>query len=133
MPFSPCMFHRFIIPCSEQFLRTRDTASVGIISNLCNVITDYGSARTSPTFFCKFPAALVGEKSELKKLQYETILLNCSGHWRYPADWGTNKCPNFVFDVVSYLDLLQLDLGLAPYWEKGLIVEAYLLYGPEDH
>ncbi|KAK6225318.1 hypothetical protein QIS74_01365 [Colletotrichum tabaci] len=136
-PLTPYMLHHFIVPPSERFLRTRDTAFVGMVSNFSNVITAHLQGLWISAYFSGLlvndPAAAVGDEAALEKLQYDTILMNRFGHWRYPTDWGSSKCPSFVFDAVPYLDLLQRDLGLAPHHKKGFMAEVYSPYGPEDY
>ncbi|CCF38584.1 hypothetical protein CH063_09642 [Colletotrichum higginsianum] len=136
-PLTPYMLHHFIVPPSERFLRTRDTAFVGMVSNFSNVITAHLQGLWISAYFSGLlvndPAAAVGDEAALEKLQYDTIVMNRFGHWRYPTDWGSSKCPSFVFDAVPYLDLLQRDLGLGPHHKKGFMAEVYSPYGPEDY
>ncbi|KAL2883369.1 hypothetical protein SGCOL_001049 [Colletotrichum sp. CLE4] len=134
---TPYMLHHFIVPPSERFLRTRDTAFIGMVCNFSNVITAHVQGLWISAYFsgllAKDPAEAVGNDSAMQKLQYDTVLLNCFGKWRYPTDWGSNKCPSFVFDAVPYLDLLLGDLGLTHYRKKGFMAEWYSPYGPEDY
>ncbi|KAF6800309.1 flavin-binding monooxygenase-like family protein [Colletotrichum sojae] len=134
---TPYMLHKFIVPPSERFLRTRDTAFAGMVSNFSNIITAHIQGLWISAYFSGLlvndPAAAVGDESAMKKLQYDTVLMNRYGYWRYPTDWGNNKCPGFVFDAVPYLDVLQKDLGLVPWRKKGLLAEWYSPYGPEDY
>lgn len=134
---TPYMLHKFIVPPSERFLRTRDTAFAGMVSNFSNVITAHVQGLWISAYFSGLlvndPAAAVGDESAMKKLQYDTVVMNRYGYWRYPTDWGNNKCPGFVFDAVPYLDVLQKDLGLVPWRKKGFLAEWYSPYGPEDY
>ncbi|OHE99997.1 hypothetical protein CORC01_04644 [Colletotrichum orchidophilum] len=134
---TPYMLHHFIVPPSERFLRTRDTAFIGMVSNFSNIITAHIQGLWISAYFSGLlandPTEAVGDESSMKKLQYDTVLLNRFGNWRYPTDWGFNKCPSFVFDAVPYLDLLMGDLGLVPYRKKGFMAEVYSPYGPEDY
>lgn len=134
---TPYMLHHFMVPASERFLRSRDTAFVGMVSNFSNVITAHLQGLWVSAYFAgrlaRDPAAAVGDEAALRKLRYDTILMNRSGHWRYPTDWGSSKSPSFVFDAVPYLDLLQRDLGLTPWRKKGFLAEWYQAYAPEDY
>ncbi|KAJ0326589.1 hypothetical protein COL5a_006776 [Colletotrichum fioriniae] len=134
---TPYMLHHFIVPPSQRFLRTRDTAFIGMVGNFSNVITAHVQGLWINAYFsgllAKDPAEAVGDDSAIQKLQYNTVLMNRFGNWRYPTDWGSNKCPSFVFDAVPYLDLLLSDLGLAHYRKKGFMAEWYSPYGPEDY
>ncbi|KAK1496289.1 hypothetical protein CTAM01_08476 [Colletotrichum tamarilloi] len=134
---TPYMLHHFIVPPSERFLRPRDTAFIGMVGNFSNVITAHVQGLWISAYFsgllARDPAKAVGDDTAMQKLQYNTILMNRFGNWRYPTDWGSNKCPSFVFDAVPYLDLLLSDLGLAHYRKRGFMAEWYSPYGPEDY
>ena len=135
-PLTPYMLYHFIVPASPRFLRTRDFAVVGMVSNFSNIITAHLQGLWISAFFSKSlerdPGAAVDDEESLRKIQYETVLHNRFGHWRYPTDWG-NKAPAFIFDAVPYLDLLQHDLGLIPWRKGGAMAEMYDPYGPEDY
>ncbi len=150
-PLTPYMLYHFVVPPSPRFLRPRDTAFVGIVSNFSNMITAHLQGLWVSAYFSGLlendPAAAFGlgddERGDsgssddssgkaLQKLRHETALHNRFGRWRYPTDWG-NKNPNFIFDAVPYLDLLQRDLGLSPYRKGGWLAELYDPYGPEDY
>ncbi|KAI1385183.1 FAD/NAD(P)-binding domain-containing protein [Hypoxylon trugodes] len=134
-PLTPYMLHHFIVPPSERFLRARDTAFIGIVSNFSNMITAHLQGLWISAYFSgkleRDPSTAVGDEVAMQQLRYETVLHNRFGKWRYPTD-GT-KNPNFIFDAVPYLDLLQRDLGLGIYRKKGFFAELYDPYGPEDY
>ncbi|KAK8136737.1 flavin-binding monooxygenase-like family protein [Apiospora sp. TS-2023a] len=131
-PLTPYMLHRFVVPPSARFLRRRDVAFAGVISNFSNAITAHLQGLWIGAYFAgalaRDPAAAGG----LEELRYETVLYNRFGHWRYPTDWG-NKNPNFIFDAVPYLDLLLRDLGLPVHRKSGFLAEWTDPYGPEDY
>ncbi|KAI1821582.1 FAD/NAD(P)-binding domain-containing protein [Xylaria intraflava] len=133
---TPYMLYHFIVPPSPRFLRNRDIAFTGMISNLSNPSTAYISGLWISAYFqgklAIDPAAALDSKTALAKLQYETVLLNRWGKWRYPIDWG-DKQPSFIFDFVPYADLLQRDLGLNPHRKKSWFAEMTDAYGPEDY
>ncbi|KAI0593185.1 hypothetical protein F4775DRAFT_608207 [Biscogniauxia sp. FL1348] len=135
-PLTPYMLYHFLVPPSPRFLRTRDVAFVGMVSNFSNLITAQISGLWVSAYFSGKlaidPAAALDDEASLRKLQYETLLYNRWGKWRYPTDWGS-KNPNFIFDAVPYLDLLQRDLGLNPHRKKGWLAEISDPYGPEDY
>ncbi|TGJ81234.1 hypothetical protein E0Z10_g7508 [Xylaria hypoxylon] len=135
-PLTPYMLYRFLVPPSPRFLRNRDIAFAGMISNFSNAMTAHISGLWISAYFqgklTVDPAVAADDQVALTKLQYETVLLNRWGKWRYPTDWG-HKTPNFIFDAVPYLDLLQRDLGLNPYRKKGWFTEITDPYGPEDY
>ncbi|KAI0098857.1 hypothetical protein GGR51DRAFT_421316 [Nemania sp. FL0031] len=125
-PLTPYMLHRFLVPASERFLRTHDIAFTGMLSNLSNAITAHICGLWISAFF----AGELGIGDE--RLQYEAVLHNRWGRWRYPTDWGTKR-PSFTFDAVPYFDLLQRDLGLNPYRKGGWLAEVTQGYGPDDY
>ncbi|KAI0534927.1 hypothetical protein GGR58DRAFT_480880 [Xylaria digitata] len=133
---TPFVLHRFIVPPSSRFLHNRDIAFAGVMSNFSNNMTAHISGLWISAYFqgklTINPAAAVGDEAALTKLQYDTMLLNRWGKWRYPTDWG-HKAPSFIFDAVPYLDLLQRDLGLNPHRKKGWFAEITDPYGPEDY
>lgn len=135
-PLTPYMLYHFLVPPSERFLRTRDVAFIGFVSNFSNIITAHLQGLWISAYFSGLltndPATAVGDEASMEKLRYETVLHNRFGKWRYPTDWG-NKNPNFIFDAVPYLDLLQRDLGLEPHRKNGFMSEIWDPYGPEDY
>jgi hypothetical protein len=135
-PLTPYMLHHFIVPPSSRFLHNRDVAFTGMVSNFSNPITAHLQGLWISAYFSGQltinPAAALGDDTLVQKLQYETLLHNRFGKWRYPTDWG-NKSPSFIFDAVPYLDLLQRDLGLSPYRKKGFLAEMFEPYGPRDY
>ncbi|KAI0403699.1 hypothetical protein F4802DRAFT_570709 [Xylaria palmicola] len=133
---TPYMLYRFLVPASPRFLRFRDTAFIGLQNNLSTVITSHITALWISAYFlgglARDPSAALTDQEAMKRLQYETVLHNRFGKWRYPADWG-NRAPNFIFDALPYLDLLQHDLGVSPYRKGGALAEMAVPYGPEDY
>jgi hypothetical protein len=131
------MLHRFIVPSSERLLRSRDLAYVGMVSNFSNTITAHIQGLWVAAYFSGLlendPPKAVGDETAMQKLQYETVLCNRFGKWRYPVDWGSSKAPSFIFDAVPYLDLLQRDLGLNPHRKRGGMAEVWEAYGAEDY
>lgn len=131
---TPYMLHRFLVPASPRF--PRDVAFIGHQTNFSNIITAHVTGLWISAYFsgklARDPLKEMEEEETLKKLQYETVLHNRFGKWRYPTEWG-DKGPNFIFDAVPYLDLLQHDLGLNPYRKGGMLAEMYSPYGPEDY
>jgi hypothetical protein len=135
-PTTPYMLHRFIVPPSERFLRTRDFAVVGMNGNFSNTISAHIQGLWISAYFQGFlvkdPAAAVGNKAAMHDLRYQTVLHNRWGKWRYPTDWG-NKAPSFIFDAVPYLDLLQHDLGVKPHRKGGMMSEMWSPYIARDY
>ncbi|KAI1332973.1 FAD/NAD(P)-binding domain-containing protein [Xylariaceae sp. FL0255] len=124
---TPYMLHRYIVPPAPHFLRNRDVAFTGMISNTNNPPTAHLSGLWISAYFA---GKLMNDPSAA--LLYETVLYNRFGKWRYPIDWG-NKCPNFIFDAVPLFDMLQRDLGLNPHRKKGWLAEFTKPYGADDY
>lgn len=136
-PQTPYMLYHFLVPPAERFLKTRDIAFTGCVSNFSNPITSYLSGLWISAYFngklANNPGAAVGDKEALAKIKYETILYNRFGKWRYPTDWGSSKVPAFIFDAVPYLDMLLNDLGLQTHRKGGWWSEMWSPYGPRDY
>ncbi|KAK4215819.1 hypothetical protein QBC37DRAFT_418222 [Rhypophila decipiens] len=137
-PLTPYTLYHFIVPASERFLRTRDIAFAGMVSNFSNIITSHLQGLWISAYFQNKlainPCTAVDNGARMEDLQYETVLHNRFGKWRYPIDWG-NRHPSFIFDAVPYLDLLCRDLGITVHRKggKGMLAEIYDPYGPEDY
>ena len=149
-PLTPMLLHRFLVPPQPRFLRAKDIAFTGFSTNFSNVITAHISGLWISAFFdgrlARDPSAAVVSGVEdskaqgrrnpsfatLDDIQYQTVLQNRTGKWRYPNDYGVNH-PDFIFDAVPYLDTLIADLGLRVHRKKGWFKEATDPYGPEDY
>jgi hypothetical protein len=131
------LLHRFIVPTTERLLRSRDLAYVGMVSNFSNSITAHLQGLWVAAYFSgaleSDPPKAVGDRTAMEKLQYEAMLYQRFGKWRYPIDWGTRKAASFIFDAVPYLDLLQRDLGLNPHRKRGRMAEIWMAYGAQDY
>ncbi|KAK2612671.1 hypothetical protein QQS21_001288 [Conoideocrella luteorostrata] len=134
---TPYMLYRFIVPASERFLETKDIAFSGVMSNFSNPINAHLHGLWISAYFngqlSNDPSAAVGDKEALVKIQYETVLHNRFGKWRYPTDWGSSRPPSFIFDAVPYFDLLQQDLGLSPHRKGNWLAEMWSPYLPPDY
>ena len=134
-PLTPFMLHHFIVPPSERFLRARDVAFVGIVSNFSNIITAHLQGLWISAYFSGLlandPSKAVGDEKAMQKLKYEAVLQNRFGKWRYPTEG--HKAPAFIFDAVPYLDVLVGDLGLRRHRKGSFWEEWWDPYGPEDY
>ncbi|KAL1960895.1 hypothetical protein VTO42DRAFT_5878 [Malbranchea cinnamomea] len=134
-PLTPFMLYHFMVPPSERFLRTRDIAFVGMVSNFSTPLTAHLQSLWVSAYFSgtlpNDPAAAAGDEASMQKLRYETVLYNRFGKWRYPTE--AHRAPAHIFDAVPYLDLLQRDLGLNPHRKRGFLAEMWNPYGPEDY
>ncbi|KAL6715393.1 hypothetical protein ACLMJK_006354 [Lecanora helva] len=62
----------------------------------------------------------------------KTVLHSRYCKWRYPIGYGL-RFPDFVFDVVPYMDMLLQDLGLVSRRKKSRWAELFHPYGPQDY
>ncbi|PTB73825.1 FAD/NAD(P)-binding domain-containing protein [Trichoderma longibrachiatum ATCC 18648] len=137
-PQTPFMLYRFLVPPSERFLRPRDVAFSGFVSNFSNTLCAHLQGLWIGAYFRGLLAddllrrALADDGDDaMRRLRYETVLHNRFGKWRYPTE---TKAPTTIFDAVYYLDLLQKDLGLDPRRKpKGFLTEVTSPYGAEDY
>jgi hypothetical protein len=142
---TPFMLYHLIVPASPTFLRTKDLAFAGAIMNFSNPITAHLQGLWISAYFdgklARDPSRAVAgshngkageEAMTLERLQYETVLFNRFGKWRYPTDYAA-MYPDFVFEAVPYIDLLMADLGLTVHRKGGWFKEMTDPYGPEDY
>jgi len=73
-----------------------------------------------------------GWEPTLEEVQYQTVLHNRFGKWRYSGDHAA-MYPSFVFEAVPYLDMLLKDLGLENHRKKGWWREMTEAYTVEDY
>ena len=148
-PDTSDMLYRFMVPANAEFLRTKDLAFAGSVANFSNVLCAYVQGLWISAYFdgklVRDPSSSVrayydAETSKfeadngmtLARVQYETVLHNRFGKWRYPNDPGA-KHPDFVFEAVPYLDMMMADLGLKVHRKSGWFKEISEPYGPEDY
>lgn len=146
---SPMLLYHFIVPPSPTFLRAKDLAFAGGHMNFSGATCSYIQGLWISAFFdgklARDPSDIVAESKNsslkgtphdwnptLEKLQYETVLHNRFGKWRYPGDHGV-RFPDFVFEAVPYMDMLMRDLGLDVRRKGGWWREVTEAYMPEDY
>lgn len=147
---STFLLYRFMVPPSARFLRTKDIVFVGFNMNFSNAITAHIQGLWATAYFdgtlARDPSSVVGgcndgdslkgvsqkQQKTLEDLQYETVLHNRMGKWRYPHDHGA-KHPDFVFDALPYLDTIIADLGLPVHRKGGWLGEVTQSYGVKDY
>ncbi|KOS21708.1 hypothetical protein ESCO_002254 [Escovopsis weberi] len=78
------------------------------------------------------PSKAVGDSKAVKALQYETVAHSRFCRWRYPTN---HRFPAFIFDAVSYWDMLMRDIGLIARRKRsgGLLSEITSPYGTWDY
>ncbi|KAK9425602.1 hypothetical protein SUNI508_02963 [Seiridium unicorne] len=130
---TPYTLYRFMIPPAATFLKHRDIAFAGMLMNFSTTIMAHLQALWINAYFrdeISFPDWTSSDVMD--ELQYETVLFSRFGKWHYPGGRSEHH-PDFVFDAVSYLDLLASDLGLQVHRKKGWLAEILEPYGPEDY
>ncbi|KAK0388466.1 hypothetical protein NLU13_4710 [Sarocladium strictum] len=148
-PVTTPMLYHFMVPGTAEFLRTKDLAFAGHVSNFSNVICAHVQGLWISAFFDgklardpssavmppvdEYAAKVEGQHTmTLDQVHWETVLHNRFGKWRYPNDGGA-KHPDFVFEAVQYLDMMMADLGLHVHRKGGWLKEMTDPYGPEDY
>ncbi|WEW59891.1 hypothetical protein PRK78_005372 [Emydomyces testavorans] len=125
----PFRLYRHMVP--PAFIHDRSIGFAGMITNfsiwLCAQtqalwLTAYLEGRlrletSSPTFE--------------EDLRWDTIFHSQFGKWRYP--YGSQQHPDFVFDVLPYVDWILRDLGLRVHRKSGWFAEWFEPYGPADY
>lgn len=147
-PLTPYVLHRFMVPPSINMLQTHDIAFAGMMANfstalfahvqaiwICHYFERNPSLRSIPSVLHAKPSYTKGREAEIQeayeKLRYETLLHARFGKWRYSQSYGA-KYPDFVFDVLPYIDLLLRDMNVKVH-RKGWLREIFSAYGPEDY
>lgn len=133
----PYRLFRFMVPPANY--HKRNFAVVGsllsfgtaIVSNAQALwVTAYFAGKLSPS------DPLIPRPStdivSMDDIEWQTVLENRFGRWRYPCGFGA-RYPDFVFDVVPYVDLLLRDLGVRRWRKKSRLAEFFKPYGPEDY
>lgn len=135
---TPFMLYRGMAPPSASMLRYRDIAFCGMMSNLVGPMNAHLQSLWVVAYMTRKlvrdKAADTTDASAMRALQWENILHNRFGKWRYPADWGTKKPPSVMLDSVPYWDMLLKDMGLD--WNRGrggLLARLFVPYMPRDY
>jgi cation diffusion facilitator CzcD-associated flavoprotein CzcO len=125
----PFRLYRFMVP--PDLIRDQSIGFAGMVTNFGSLtcaqvqalwLTAYldGKLRlndTSPTFY--------------DDVQWDATLHSRFGKWRHP--FGNRYVPDFIFDLVPYIDWLLGDLGLKVHRKGGRLAEWFEAYGPADY
>lgn len=147
--YTASMLYHFMVPGTAEFLRTKDLAFAGAVSNFSNCICTEVQGLWISAFFdgklARDPSSAVmpadidepgkaGGRTTmtLDQVHWETVLHNRFGKWRYPNDPGSKR-PDFVFEAVQYIDMMMADLGLQVHRKSGWFSEMTEPYGPDDY
>jgi hypothetical protein len=120
--------YRFMVPPST--VPQRDIAFMG--AHMCFFTPQVAQLQALwvAAYMSNSPHLQLPTSSET--IQYETVLHNRFGKWRYPQGFG-ESWPDFVFDAVPYVDMLLADLGLNRWRKNGMLAEWFTPYGPKDY
>lgn len=140
-PQTAMMLYHFMVPASPLLLRSKDIAFAGNVMNFSNTTCAFIQGLWISAYFdgklARDPSHAVlepgeGDSPTIEDIQYETVLFNRFGKFRYPLDYGA-KHADFVFEAVPYFDMLMADLGLQVHRKKGWFSEMTTPYHPEDY
>ncbi|KFA65394.1 hypothetical protein S40285_00519 [Stachybotrys chlorohalonatus IBT 40285] len=146
IPQNTLTLYRFMVPGSPELLRCKDIAFAGAVMNFSTAICahiqglwitaylDGNLARDPSSTVLAEPDddSKANSSMSLQKVQYDTVLHNRFGKWRYQQGPGSIR-PDFVFEAVPYFDMLMADLGLKVHRKNGWFKEMIDPYGPEDY
>lgn len=136
----PYRLYRFMVP--PAFINER---SIGFSGALMTVHTAMVAQAQALWLTAYFAHGLASDRQQRRHsdgapkpafdvdaIMDETVLHSRYCKWRYPVGFGL-RFPDFVFDVVPYMDMLLRDLGLVWRRKKGRWSEIFDPYGPEDY
>jgi len=136
----PYRLYRFMVP--PAFINERSIGFVGALMTLNTTIVAQAQALWLTAYFAHGLAidrqqqghAEKGPKPafDIDAVTDETVLHSRYCKWRYAAGFGL-RFPDFVFDVVPYIDMLLQDVGLRSRRKKNGWSELFDPYGPEDY
>lgn len=122
----PLRLYRFIVPSGYIF--SRNIAWVGAVSTvstaLCATVQGHWTAAYLSNQLDRLPSTR-GEVTE------EIMLHTQWGKWRYPCGYGATL-PDFVFEGLSYIDMLLRDMGIKNNRKRNWFAELTEPYLPQD-
>jgi hypothetical protein len=130
--------YRFLVPPSSDVIHHRNIAFIGAQLSLHTVMIAQLQALWITAFFMNEIEDLKQENISYTKVRHETTLHNEYTRIRHPpaAGGAGERCPDLVFDCLSYMDLLMDDLKLDKHrkYRKGEFwPEIFHRYGPSDY
>ena len=141
----PYRLYRFMVP--PAFINERSIGFAGALMSVHTTMVAQVQALWLTAYFAQGLASDRPQRQQQSRLNGngifkpefdvdaatdETVLHSRYCKWRYPIGFGL-RFPDFVFDVVPYLDMLLQDLGLVWRRKKGRWSELFDSYGPEDY
>lgn len=125
----PFRLYRHMVP--PALIKDRSIGFVGLATNFSVCVCSQIQALWLTAYLDgKLPLNTSSPTFE-EDVRWSTIFHSQFGKWRYP--FGSRHHPDFVFDVVPYLDWLLGDLGLKSHRKMGWWSETFEPYGAEDY
>ena len=123
----PLRLYRFMVP--EAYISQHTIAFAGAMSS----VSTASCANAQGVWI----GAYLSDKLERKpssqlEVRQEIMLHTQWGKWRFPYGYGASL-PDFVFEGVSYIDMLLRDMGLTTHRKNGLFQELTSPYMPKDY
>ncbi|EIN05808.1 FAD/NAD(P)-binding domain-containing protein [Punctularia strigosozonata HHB-11173 SS5] len=108
--FQPRLYRFLVPPSSLREGVRRDIAFPGMVYTISTALTAQAQALWIAAYFHGrlVPSRLPADETEAEK---RALVWNRFGRWRYVAGYG-GRVPDMVFDAVSYVDALLVDLGI---------------------
>ncbi|KAF1911840.1 dimethylaniline monooxygenase (N-oxide forming) [Ampelomyces quisqualis] len=122
----PFCLYRFLTP--PAVLEKQNIAFAGMTSTVSTPIV----AQTQALWISAFFDGKLDRLPPREQAQWEAVLHNRFGKWRYPCGYG-DRLPDFVFDALPYVDMLLRDLGVKSHRKSGRLADMFEPYGPEDY
>ncbi|PQE33598.1 flavin-binding monooxygenase protein [Rutstroemia sp. NJR-2017a WRK4] len=119
----PYRLYRFMIP--PVFANSRDIAYVGALTSVS--VPDI--AQTQALWVTAFFDHKIPIPSDIT---YQTVLHSRFGKWRYPYGFGA-RYPDFLFDILPYIDMLLKDLNLKTHRKSNIFWELFEPYRLRDY
>ena len=131
----PYQLYRFMVPSEKAFLDHRNIAFIGAHLAVNAVTVAQAQALWITAFFQKKIHHLSPSNIDYENIRYETILHSEYEKIRHPPEAGGSgeRCPDLVFDGITYIDLLFKDLGLKIFRKETLWKEVFHRYLPADY
>jgi cation diffusion facilitator CzcD-associated flavoprotein CzcO len=129
---APLRLARFMVP--PAMFPDRSIVFLGYTVTLNTTLLAEVQALWAAAFLNdKFPAPSPTTTMTVADWTLETATHTEFGRWRSPRANGGHRYPNFVFDILPYLDLLLRDLGICPRRKVGFWAHWMQPHGLSDY
>ncbi|EED13469.1 flavin-binding monooxygenase-like protein [Talaromyces stipitatus ATCC 10500] len=131
-PSHPLRLYHFLIPCTPQLASSRSIAFLGMATTASTMLITQVQALWIAAYFYH-PDSLHLPAPDRTEIQWSTALHTQYCIWRYGVGGHGNRRPDFVFDVMPYVDMLLKELGLRQNRKESRLKEWLEAYGVEDY